>query len=61
MDERGFAGLLELLSQVAYIDIDYVARSGGFELVEVLPDIRAGDGLPAADGEVLQEGVFPGC
>jgi len=61
MDERGFAGLFELLSQVAYINIDDVARSGGVELVEVLPYICAGDGFAGADGEVFQEGVFPRC
>src|SRR3990170_264254 len=61
MDEGGPTGLFELLSQVAYIDIYDIARSGGVEFVEVLPYIAAGDGLACADGEVFEKCVFSGC
>jgi len=46
MDEMRLARLFDLLSQVADVNVDYIARCGRFELVDVLPYIGTGYSLP---------------
>src|SRR6185437_12140927 len=61
MDEFGAAGALDFLAQEANIDIDDVAFDGGVEIVDVMPDIGAGDGFIDVGGEIFQERVFAGA
>jgi len=61
MDKGGLAGLFELPSQVAYIDIDERCWMRPSRIRTGAPIYRCGRWFGGADGEVFEKRVFSGC
>ena len=60
MNQLQFKCLVDLVAQIADVDIHHVAGKLFFLVVKVLPDIGAADHLPGAKRQVVQQGVFAG-
>ena len=60
MEEFGFEVAVDFLAEVTDVDVDDVGVVLVVAVVEVVPDLGAGDGLAGAVGEEFEEGVFLG-
>jgi hypothetical protein len=58
VNKTGLTFAFDFLSEEADVDIDYVAFGRGVEIIDVLPDVGAGDDAFGVVGEVFEEGVF---
>jgi len=58
MDEPGAVGAFDFFPEKADVNVDDVAFGGGVEVVNVLPDVGAGNDPSDVVGEIFQEGIL---